>query len=306
MRKNDLILLIVLALSVLAGILFPYHTSFLQPYPLYGMMAFMFLSFLSIRLSEVRNTVQNSWHAIVILSIVKMLILPILMYYLCLHFWPKYALAILLLTGTSTGVVAPFIANLVGANSALVLVMVVVTALLVPFTLPALVKILAAETITISLFSMIRLLTMVIFIPLTAVELLRYAWPSLSSGILARRYPLSLILFALINMGIFSGYSEYFFQNPAVLVETAVLGIILGGLYIITGIVCLWRNSVDNQLSGSIAMTNINNVLIIVFAAQFFSPLEPTLAAMYMAPFFLSIIPMRIYRKKRRNTVNKA
>ena len=54
------------------------------------------------------------------------------------YLYPSYAIAALLLSGISTGVVAPFISNLVQANSALVLVMVVTTSLFAPFSLPIL------------------------------------------------------------------------------------------------------------------------------------------------------------------------
>jgi BASS family bile acid:Na+ symporter len=43
----------------------------------------------------------------------------------------------------------------------------------------------------------------------------------------------------------------------------------------------------------------MNNVLVIVFAARFFSPIEPTLAAMYMIPFFGLILPLRVFRRLR-------
>ncbi|RLB77925.1 MAG: bile acid:sodium symporter, partial [Deltaproteobacteria bacterium] len=35
----------------------------------------------------------------------------------------------------------------------------------------------------------------------------------------------------------------------------------------------------------------------IVFSARFFGPLEATVAAMYMIPFFLVLFPMRAYEK---------
>jgi BASS family bile acid:Na+ symporter len=41
----------------------------------------------------------------------------------------------------------------------------------------------------------------------------------------------------------------------------------------------------------------MNNVLIIVFSSQFFGPLAPTLAAVYILPFFLMIVPARIAGK---------
>jgi BASS family bile acid:Na+ symporter len=49
-----------------------------------------------------------------------------------------------------------------------------------------------------------------------------------------------------------------------------------------------------DRLAGAISFANINNVLIIVFSSQFFGPLSPTLAAMYMLPFFAMIVPARI------------
>jgi len=41
----------------------------------------------------------------------------------------------------------------------------------------------------------------------------------------------------------------------------------------------------------------MNNVLVIVFASEFFGPLEPTVAAMYMIPFFGLILPIRGYSR---------
>jgi BASS family bile acid:Na+ symporter len=38
----------------------------------------------------------------------------------------------------------------------------------------------------------------------------------------------------------------------------------------------------------------MNNVLIVAFSSQFFGPLSPALAALYMLPFFTMIVPARI------------
>jgi BASS family bile acid:Na+ symporter len=55
----------------------------------------------------------------------------------------------------------------------------------------------------------------------------------------------------------------------------------------------------ENQLAGVISLANMNSVLIIVFASQFFGPLEATLAAMYHFPFFGLILPLKLYRSWR-------
>jgi BASS family bile acid:Na+ symporter len=42
----------------------------------------------------------------------------------------------------------------------------------------------------------------------------------------------------------------------------------------------------------------MNNVLMIVFSAQFFGPRETMTAAMYLLPFFGLVLPLRYYREK--------
>lgn len=302
-RLNDLILMLVLAASISGGIFFPDEVSFFQPYPIYGMMFFLFLSFLSIKLEHIWSTMRNSAGAILLLTVLKMMALPIIVYYIFELFLPEYALAALLLTGVSTGVVAPFIANLVNANSPLVLVLVVLTSPLLPFTLPLLVKVLVGQSIHISLEAMIRMLAMVVFVPIAAVEVLRRISPKLMQFILDKRFPISLTLFAMINLGVFSQYSAFFRQNPAILLQSTIVALVLGGLYLVAGILPFWRLPLDDQIAGGVIMADVNNVLVVVFASQFFGPIETTVAAMYMLPFFLVIVPLRFYRHWRLNHV---
>lgn len=299
-RVNDLILLIVLFTSMVAGILVPRFGAFFQPYPLYLMMAFFFLSLLPIRLDAIWDNLRKAWVFIAFLTAVKIVLLPAAVYGLFRVVFPEYALGALLLTGISTGVVAPFISNLVGANSALVLVLVVVTSPLVPFTLPVLVKLLSEQAMALSLIAMIRMLALVVFIPVLVVEILRRIVPRFLEAIDRRRFPISLVLFATINLAVFSKYSMYFHQRPSTILVAAAVAVALAAIYLGVGIVLSWKRPLDDQLAAAVAMGNMNNVLVIVFAARFFSPLEPTLAAMYMIPFFGLIVPLRIYGRRKR------
>ena len=47
---------------------------------------------------------------------------------------------------------------------------------------------------------------------------------------------------------------------------------------------------------------NLNNVLVIVFSSEFFGPVEPLVAAMYMIPFFVIVIPLRYYYYRKTRT----
>lgn len=299
-RANDLILLVVLFSSMVAGILAPDFGAHFQPYPLYLMMAFFFLSLLPIRLDAIWDTLRKGWVFIAFLTAVKIVLLPAAVYGLFHAVFPEYALGALLLTGISTGVVAPFISNLVGANSALVLVLVVVTSPLVPFTLPVLVKLLSEQAMALSLFAMIRMLALVVFIPVLVVEVLRRIVPRLLEAIDRRRFPISLVLFATINLAVFSKYSVYFHQRPSTILVATVVAGVLAAIYLGVGMILSRQRSLEDQLASAVSLGNMNNVLVIVFAARFFSPLEPTLAAMYMIPFFGLIVPLRIYGRRSR------
>ncbi len=304
-RLNDLILLLVIFSSMLAGILFPEPMAILQPYPLYLMMFLLFLSFLPIEFGAIRHLIRNNVPIVLWLTCFKMILLPVLTYFLFLQFAPAYAIGALLLTGVSTGVVAPFISGLVGANGPLVLVIVVVSSFAVPFTLPALVKILLDQEMSISLLTMMRMLLLVIVVPVIVVETLKHFSPKLINGIMKRRYPISLAVFALINLAVFSKYSVFFHKHPAIIMEATLTAVALGGIYLVMGLIALPGSPVEDQLASVIAIGNINNVLVLVFASEFFGPLEPTLAAMYMVPFFGLIFPLRMYRRIRERAQEK-
>ena len=293
-RTADLFLLVVVFLSMLAGIFLPDVGIYFQPYPLYFMMSLLFLSFLSLELSQVGKTLLKHISMTLWLIFFKLFMLPGAVFLILKWVYPKFAIAGLLLSGVSTGVVAPFIATFVRSNGALVLVMVVTTSLLVPLTLPLLAELCLGKSLELSLFAMVKMLSMIVFIPVLAVEFLRRWLPNVSKLLLKRRYPISLFIFAAINLGVFSKYSEYFRQEPEVLLSSILVALGLGGIFFILGLASAWRAKPTDKIASAISCANINNVLIIVFASKFFGPLEATVAAIYMIPFFLIIFPLRI------------
>ncbi|MQY76971.1 MAG: bile acid:sodium symporter [Spirochaeta sp.] len=294
-RLNDVILLIVVFTSMFGGILFPRFGSLFSDYPQYCMMILLFLSFLSIELRDIWATLKRSTGKITCLTILKILILPVAIYYGFMIVAPSYAVAALLLSGISTGVVAPFMSNLLKANSPMVMVMVVVTSLLTPFTLPALIKILLGQTVEISLSGMIRTLSLIIFIPILMAEIVRSLAPRLIAVFTTIRFPLSLAMFAFINLSIFSRYSDFFHREPVTIITATVVAVVLSALYCAAGILCMIKKPIEDQLAGAITLGNINNVLIVVFASEYFGPLEPTVAAIYIFPFFALLLPLRMY-----------
>ena len=295
-RLNDLILLVVIYSSLLAGILFPEVCSFFRPLPLYSMMSLLFLSFLSIRVTDIWRTARESAVTLVSFLILRTLFLPMCFAFFFRLIWPECSLSALLLSGISTGVVAPFISGLLGANSPLVLVVVVASSLLVPFTLPPLVHLLFGKSMQISLISMMSLLSMVIFIPVVLAEMVKRLSKPLTGALVRHQYHAALVMFSVTNLGIFSRYSDFFYQKPITVGTALLASVLLGALYLVAGLLLSWGRPVEDQVAAVICLGIMNNVLVIVFSSQFFTPLEPTVAAMYMIPFFALILPLRAYK----------
>jgi BASS family bile acid:Na+ symporter len=302
-RLNDLALVFVVILSMIIAIVFPDFGSRFKVFPIYCLMINFFLSYLSIDLADVWKALKGHYVQITAFTIMKLALLPVIIYFVFYFVAPGYALAALLLTGVSSGVVSPMISNMVKGNSSLVLVVVVITSSLVPFTLPALIKIVVAKEVAISFLPMLKMLAMVIFIPIIAVEIIRYLMPRFVAPILKIQFPVSLLLFALINLGVFYRYAPFFKKEPSVIMMAMVVTFVLAAIYCVVGIFFFRKGSVENQLAGAVMLGNINNVLVIVFSSEFFGPVEPLVAAMYMIPFFVIVIPLRYYRHRKTRLV---
>ncbi len=299
-RLNDIMLVFVVISSMAAALIFPDFAARFQVFPVYCLMINFFLSYLSIDLADVWKALKGHGGPILAFIVTKLAILPVIMYFIFYFVAPDYALAALLLTGVSAGVVSPMISNMVRGNSSLVLVVVVITSALVPFTLPALIKVVVAKEVTISFLPMLKMLATVIFIPIILVEIIRYLIPKLVAPILKIQFPVSLLMFALINLGVFHRYAPFFKKEPSVIIMATVVVFVLASIYCVVGILFFRNSSLENQLAGAVMFGNINNVLVIVFSSEFFGPVEPLVAAMYMIPFFVIVIPLRYYRHRKK------
>jgi BASS family bile acid:Na+ symporter len=254
----------------------------------------LFFSFLKINFLQVFAEAKQRAVILFVLCLLKLFIIPIVLFFVTQALWPEYAVPVLLLSGISTGVVAPFISSLLEASTFLVLMMVVVSSLLAPFSLPALVSFLVEQMIEISFLAMVKILAMVVFLPAVAVILLRHLYPSSLEKLERVQFPVSLSTFACINLGVFAKYSPFFLKSPVVVGETILVAFVLSVIYHTVGFLVTWGMKREDRLAGAISFAYMNNILVVVFSSQFFGPLAPTLAALYLLPFFAMIVPARI------------
>ena len=298
-RAQDLLLLAVTFSTIILAVLFPRFGNLFHAFPLYCLMALLFLSFLSIPLKSIWQVAQSSWLLVVYLLVVKMIVVPVSVYFLFHWLFPTHALAALLISAMAPGVVAPFFSEMLLANTSLVTVGMFTGSLLVPVTLPALVKVLAGHTIQLSFATMANILGMVVFVPFVLSEILKRSSPRMAEKLIDKRFVVSLLLFAMTNFGVFSKYSVYFRQQPSMVWVAFLVTVVLASIFFVAGIAFSWKLALPEQLAIIISLSQVNNVLVLVFSSQLFGPIEPMVAAMYSIMFFSLLVPIRGYQNWR-------
>ncbi len=299
---RDGLLLVTSLSSILVGIFLPAYGTPFQPYPIYCMMALLFFSFLPIQLVAILSSVKSSMLYLVYCVFIKLILLPLLVVVAFRYMFPKYAVAALLLSGISCGVSSPFFAELLEANISLVFAMVVVSSIFVPLTLPALVSIFAGKYMAISLLNMSSLLGLVVFCPLILAEIFKRFAPDFTAKLSRAQYGVSLVSFAVTNIGVFSRYAAFLRGEPSIVLTSLGVSAILAIAYFVAGMLFSLGRPLPDHLASIITFGIINNVLVLVLSSEFFSPVEATVAAMYTIPFFGLIVPLRLYRNWARSS----
>jgi len=287
--------------------MFPSLGEFFSPYILVILGLLLFLNLIQLNFQDLISTFKKP-KFLFILCITKVLVIPVTMYFVTNQIYPKYALSVLLLSGISTGLGAPFVTNYVGGRLSIVVGMVIVTSLVVPFILPALVYILYNTEFSIPVFDMILLLVISLIVPLIGSGIIKKYLPKIATSINKSSLPLSIILMALINLAIFSKFSDYFYLEFTFVITTTVIAFALFAVFAITGYLIINLNnrgtSMKYKISGLIAISYVNNILVTVFAQQFFGSQVAALAAFYNMPYYIGIIFLKILYSKILKTKN--
>jgi BASS family bile acid:Na+ symporter len=292
-RKKDALLLLTSYGTMALGIFLPQLARPLWYAPMTFVMVLLLLSFLAI---DMRGLVTYTLKAPLTtagLLVAKTVLMPLLIYGLFHFLWPGYALAGLLVAGASTAVLAPFFANLFGADIVLTAGVVILSSLVLPFTLPPLVAVLAGQTMEVALMPMVRMLALMIFVPALLGRACARWLPRTTDRLLGVSYPLSLFAVGITNVGVFSRYSGFFLKEPVQALEAmAAGGVMVAVLMFLMAPVCR-RLHAGLRATAPVCLLFPNYILILAFSCQFFGPVEATFAATYSVPFFLQLVFLR-------------
>lgn len=292
MLNEDVALITAIVGSMTAGVLLPAAGRLIEPYTLVWLGALLFLNLLRLNTFDLVAQFKTP-RQLVVLSIIKLVVLPVGMYSLAYVIYEPLALPILLLSGISTGLGAPFVVNLIGGQLPLVIGMIIITSIAVPFVLPSIAYAFAHTQFEIPLQYMVFLLSIALFTPLVAGWLTKKFFPAGSRFADMNSFPLSLLFIVLINWGMFAKFAGLFYSEQTFLLQTITTAFLCYAAYCLVGYVGTVGNSLEEKRAGLIAMSYINNVLVAVFAFQFFGLHVAALAALYNIPYYIGIIVIK-------------
>ncbi len=300
MREQDWIFLFVTFSTMVAGVFFPGLAEPMALVPRVTMMGLLFFCFLSVEPLDAWKGLRAAPRAVAAMAALKLLVLPLLAWWIFRLLMPGYALGALLLAGVSVGVVAPFFALLLGADFVLLLVNVVFTSLLLPLTLPFVAKICGSGgSFSLPFWDMTAMLSFTVFVPFILAQACRRAAGKLTESLLRQRGNWALALIGCGNFAIFSRFSPMLRQDPSLIVSALLAACLLAALLFILGALFSWRLSLEKQLTFIIGFAIMNNVLILIVSAEFFSVVEALMAALYALPFYGLLLPLQLYRRWR-------
>jgi bile acid:Na+ symporter, BASS family len=294
MRTRDIMLLTMALGGLIAGVLWPEFGLLFTPWTAQILMVQFFLSLLFVDFRALAALRPRDVVDVGVISAVKLLALPVLLWAFCSWLAPDLALSVLLLSGVSTGVVAPFIAVLLDTNPTRMLLMSLLTSALVPLTLPGLISLFLGQRLEIPYSHMASMLAFIMVPPGVLVFLLKRFFPQLVAPMERLSVPVGLPLLFFINLSIIAPFAGQITSQAGRVLVSLELDALLAVIFTTCGLglSLLWPRHLDG-LSAALGLTCINNVLAAVFAARFFGPDATLLAVAYMFPYFLLLLPMR-------------
>ena len=298
LEKDDLTLLVAIAVSTVIGILVPSFGIIFEPHLLVLLGFLLFLNLIKMDPQELGLQFKKPM-PIILFTAIKLFAIPLLLFGVTSIIYPSLAIPVLLLSGISTGLGAPFVINVFERSHQLPLVvgMIIASSVVVPFVLPSLVYFLVdVEKFHIPFLDMIILLAEALFLPLFAGWLVKSKVPKIAKKIESSSFLPSVILISFMNLGIYAKFSNYFISEYSFVTTMIIAAFVLFFVYGLIGYFTSYisgKKDKSSRVAAFVIMSYVNNTLVVVFASQFFGTEVAALAAFYNLAYYGLMVPLK-------------
>lgn len=260
------------------------------PELLLGMM--LFFVFLKIDALEILEKMRN-YKMMISVSIVYMIIIPVLFYFMFILIDRELALGILLLTAMPAGVSTPALTDILKGNISLAMSVAIITQMIAPFTVPLLFWIIGTEGLDINKLQLFRDIAILVFLPLLISQLFKRYFPLLINRNIHLITSANIfLLFSFVYIAI-SSQSGVILDNPvSLLLKTAVLYLVFILLHA-AGYFLYPKETRENRIALAVTSAYMNNGLAIVLASTYFGPDILVLMVLSEIPWNTLLAPFR-------------
>ena len=261
--------------GVFLGLAVPSLAAYLKPFLLPALLIPLTMSLVRIETSELIQSFRN-WRIIILLIVWVLIVCPVLVWAVLLLFnLPEsITMAAIIAAAAPPVTAAAAVAVFLRINAAIAVVITVATMLLVPLTLPLVLKYLVHLDVSVELWVLSLRLSAFIFTAFILATIIKkwlgaariHQSSSLIDGI-------SVVFIGVFTIGIMNGVADLFQQNPTFVLKTLLVSTLLVlGLYFVSSIV-FWRLGASSAMAIGVSSGNCNlGLMYLVLANQ--APLE--------------------------------
>lgn len=287
---------LVLALALIAGVIFSKTLSVFSPLTSLILGAIFFLSALKIDFKEIKNHFKNKTLLLVI-TIINLIVLPIIIYYLSNLVFSSLAVALLLLSAMPSGMTAPLLSEIANGRQSLALVLTVLSSLLAPLTIPLIIQTTIGKDISIDFWAMFFTLISVIIIPFILAQIVKNLFKNQIKKYFNFIKPLSILLLGFL-IAIIVGKQALFVMEELITGTYIFHLIVMFFFFIIINLLSyllfFWKNK-EERISIAVCFTYINFTLAIYLADKFFKDPQIIIpVVLSMIPWLLIFVPFKI------------
>ncbi|MBI4139256.1 bile acid:sodium symporter, partial [Candidatus Uhrbacteria bacterium] len=159
--------IMVVFFGILAGFLFPAVFKPIAAYGSFLLMLIFFTSSLRLSLEELADYAKD-WRMVLLTTLFMLVFLPVAMWLPPRIFAPDWALPFLIVGAMPTGMTIALIADYFGGRASLAIMIVIVTSLFAPFSIPFVMELTVGRAVEIDASGMFRSLAQAIILPFLA------------------------------------------------------------------------------------------------------------------------------------------
>ena len=169
----------IVLIGLVAGLMLPGVFQIFHPWNTLLLQIIFFLSALRVNMKDLKGYALD-WKMHILTAGFMLVVLPLAVYYPLAPFAPDWALAFMIALAAPTGMTIALIADFFGGKTSLALIIVLVTSLLAPFTIPVIAQVTVGQSVPIDSIGMLRSLAEVIILPFLLAFLFQRFAPKLA------------------------------------------------------------------------------------------------------------------------------